>query len=354
MSVLKSEFPTWSSWCSLQASHPLRGCGVDVARCLLRLKSHHPRPSTLAAIRTRPPRASPHHEELARGEVTRDSKESRARLVGGLLRVEPGAFGAAEADHLLRARRVDADDEVPLRQLQPRDEPAREPLRHFPGVGPQVVEADHALPVQVVDDDLGVALGLAVRDRVLQRRELRVVDLDVLFAEDLDCLLLRESDAPVLERREDRRRDVLEVHKVLAAPVQALREHEPLLDRHRRQLRHPVRHVAHRVHVRRARALVPRPDLAVRRGLDAHLVQLQLLRHRRAPDREQHRVKLLHELLLRVSVLVCHAALAAGRGLDLHGRALLDEAGAGGDHVVLDPGRGVAVEAAQHLRAHHD
>mmetsp|Transcript_10009 Transcript_10009/g.24734 ORF Transcript_10009/g.24734 Transcript_10009/m.24734 type:complete len:294 (-) Transcript_10009:1960-2841(-) len=275
---------------------------------------------------------------------------SATRLLG----VHPRALGAPQGDHLLRRRGVDAHDQVPLVEVEPRDEGRREALRHLAGVGAQVVEANDALVIKVVDDDLGVARRDLVGQRVLEGRELAVVHLDRLIAERLNRTLLREPDRPVLERREHRRGHVVQVDHVVRVAVDALGQHQALLNGHRRELGDAVRHVAQGVHAGRRRALVPRPDLAVVGHLDARGLEVELLGDGLAANGEHDGLERLHRLDAGVDVLERYLALPVARRLDAHRDALLDESGAGVDHVLLDAVRAVAVEAAENHAPHHD
>eukprot|EP01136_Pigoraptor_vietnamica_P044224 Opistho-1_new@20696 len=277
----------------------------------------------------------------------------------GCRRILPGPPGDRERREVFAYGRVDADGriKVGLGRAEPHAEGPS--LRDLASVGRQHMEADDALLIGAVADELHVArVVLAVGHRPLEGLESHVVCLNVVLPVALDGVLFREPNAAVLERREDGRRNLVVVCEDRASPKHAVGKQLAGLDGHGRQLGAAEEHVANRVNVGHVRALPGvRRDLAGR-GVDDHtgLVEVQLLRQRVPSDGEDDRVKDVRLVLARRALPGDpHARRTVLLNLlKLGGNGTPDELGLVVLHVLGDALGHILVEAAQENGARHD
>mmetsp|Transcript_17720 Transcript_17720/g.55042 ORF Transcript_17720/g.55042 Transcript_17720/m.55042 type:complete len:412 (+) Transcript_17720:162-1397(+) len=306
----------------------------------------------------------------SRWQKARPRALRRGRAAGALTSAALGlgilarALGDVQRGERLRGRRVDAHGAVEVGLGGAHLHAHREALRHLGGVGPQVVEAHHALVVGQVAHQLGhagavlavrLALVLFVVCAPLQRLEVLDVHLHVVRAVLLHSVLLANADGAVLERREDSCGHGVVLHRDGAAVVQPLGQQHARLDGHRRELLPRLEHVANGVNVRYVGLLAGRVDLAVLlHRLHAARLQAQLLGERLAPDRKHHRVVVRVGVEAHVQIVKRGFHLALLGLLKLGGHRAADELGAMVFHVLDDLLGHLLIEAAQEDGAHHD
>src|SRR5512135_94166 len=198
-----------------------------------------------------------------------------------------GYHRLAQGDELLRRGGVDADRGVELRLGRSELHGDRDALDDLGGFGPDHVRADH-LAARAIDDELHENLLFASRERMLERAEAGLVDLD--RAEALARLLFRQPDRGEVRVGEHGGRHVLVLWRSQLAAEQRLCERAALGGRHRREI-DAVGDVADGVdRLDRAPGMRIDQHFADRPELHARGLEAQALAVRHAPGGEQHQL----------------------------------------------------------------
>ena len=232
-------------------------------------------------------------------------------------------------------------------------------LGHLPGIGSQVVEADHPLVQRLDADQLAVAGVLRpVGQGPLQRPEVGVVDLNVLGPIPLDGLFFGEAAAAILQRGEHGGADVLVVGEVGGHATEPAGQKAASLNGHRGQLRLVRQDVTNGVDVGQARLFIHCVEhLPVRRvQLYSDLVEADAGRAGVRADGKDDRVEIVR---VGLSVLVLagdldHAGAARLQLLQPGGDALHDKVDAVLLHVLAHFERHLLVKVPEEDGADHD
>mmetsp|Transcript_22137 Transcript_22137/g.67169 ORF Transcript_22137/g.67169 Transcript_22137/m.67169 type:complete len:466 (-) Transcript_22137:551-1948(-) len=278
-----------------------------------------------------------------------------------LLRITAGSLGDSDHGEFLRHSWVDTDSVVKVCFGRSAFHRHSKSLGHLTGTRAADMKANNTLMVQLIANELGVAsIVTAVRQSPFERFEVGMVDLNVIFAVQLDGVLFCEADSAVLQRCVNSGRHVGVVHLHGLAAIQPVCQELTRLDGDRRELGGGRRrsegitidNVTDRIDVGHVGSLVVDRDLAIFGEDHASFLYSNVRGAHIASDGEQHCI-ILCGGLCAVGVLPYDLLRAGWKSRDCGGHRTLGEVDAMLLHVRLADARHLLIEASQRNRPHH-